>query len=110
MKDRFLVIFKYTLIIFFWCFSKLSNSSELEDSLNTIYCATAQHNVPPVQKICEAIDLAANKTDILGQIFEGVVAYNEGPKSCYDLNGDEPPEFKLGWQWQVINLISLSYY
>jgi len=54
--------------------------------------------------MCSAIDAAAKKTDILGQIFEGVVSYMR-PRSCYDMNEfTRPTETNLGWRWQVIQV------
>ncbi|KAK4286392.1 hypothetical protein QN277_002953 [Acacia crassicarpa] len=82
---------------------KLENSSELRNYLDSIYTDAAQYNKPPnypVTVMCEAIDAAANKTDTLGQIFEGLVAFN-GNKSCYDTNQyNQPTETNIGWGWQ----------
>ena len=76
--------------------------SELKDYLDSIYAEAAQYNT--VQTICRAIDAAAKKTDILGQIFEAVVAIR-GNSSCYDINEDEDPskqsQTAVGWRWQV---------
>ena len=91
--------------LFSSCFSKLNQSFELKDYLDSIYTDAAQYNYPPkypVRVICEAIDGAAKKTDnILGQIYEGVVAYM-GKRSCYDMNEyKHPTETNEGWKWQV---------
>ncbi|XP_028756877.1 lysosomal Pro-X carboxypeptidase-like [Neltuma alba] len=84
--------------------SKLDNSFELKDYLDSIYADAAQYNEPPdypVSVICEAIDAAAKKTDTLGQIFEGVVVAHHGNKSCYDTNEfNLPTETDIGWRWQ----------
>ncbi|ESW22122.1 hypothetical protein PHAVU_005G129100 [Phaseolus vulgaris] len=83
---------------------KLSKSFELKDYLDSLYTDAAQYNFPsenPVKVICSAIDAAAKKTDILGQIFEGVVAFMRH-HSCYDMNGyNHPTETNLGWRWQT---------
>ena len=64
--------------------------------------------MPPVERICGAIDAAAKKTDILGQIFEGVVAYMRN-RSCYDMNEyNRPTETNLGWRWQVKVMVLLK--
>lgn len=82
----------------------MSKSFELKDYLDSLYTDAAQYNFPsenPVKVICSAIDAAAKKTDILGQIFEGVVAFMRH-HSCYDMNGyNHPTETNLGWRWQV---------
>ena len=89
---------------FFQNFRKLRHAYALKDYLEYIYCVAAQYNVPPVERICGAIDAAAKKTDILGQIFEAVVAIR-GNSSCYDINEDEDPskqsQTAVGWRWQV---------
>ncbi|KAI9080156.1 hypothetical protein K1719_037834 [Acacia pycnantha] len=85
---------------------KLSHSSELKNYLDSIYASAAQYNNPsyyPIKAICEAIDEAAKKTsnNILGQIFEGVVAFM-GNKSCYDMNKfNNPSQTNIGWNWQT---------
>ncbi|XP_054792134.1 uncharacterized protein LOC129297810 [Prosopis cineraria] len=82
---------------------KLDNSSELKNYLDLTYTEAAQYNEPPeypVSVICEAIDAAAKKTDTLGQIFEGLVAYN-GNESCYDTNQfNHDTQTNIGWNWQ----------
>ncbi|XP_027343372.1 lysosomal Pro-X carboxypeptidase-like [Abrus precatorius] len=86
--------------------NKLNKSFELKDYLDSLYTDAAQYNQPPeypVKVICDAIDAAAaaKKTDILGQIFEGVVAYMRH-RSCYDMNEyNHPTETNLGWRWQT---------
>ncbi|RZB76430.1 Lysosomal Pro-X carboxypeptidase isoform B [Glycine soja] len=83
---------------------KLNKSFDLKDYLDSLYTDAAQYNYPsehPVKIVCGAIDAAAKKTDILGQIFEGVVAYKQH-RSCYDMNEyNHPTESFLGWRWQV---------
>ncbi|KAI4334307.1 hypothetical protein L6164_019017 [Bauhinia variegata] len=84
--------------------NKLERSFELKDYLDSIYAEAAQYNHPPeypVRTICAAIDAAAaKKTDVLGQIYEGVVSYMKN-KSCYDMNEyNHPTETNLGWSWQ----------
>ncbi|KAJ7981089.1 Lysosomal Pro-X carboxypeptidase [Quillaja saponaria] len=85
--------------------NKLNKSSDLKDYLDSIYADAAQYNHPPkypVSVICSAIDGKAKiETDILGQIFAGVVAYME-KRSCYDVNEfNHPTETNLGWKWQT---------
>lgn len=95
----------------FSSFRKLSRGFELKDFLDSLYTDAAQYNHPPVypvRVICGAIDAAAKKTDILGQIFEGVVAYMKN-KSCYDMNEyNYPTETNLGWRWQVTCLVLIN--
>ncbi|KAG2371461.1 serine protease [Vigna angularis] len=83
---------------------KLNKSFELKDYLDSLYTDAAQYDFPsenPVKVICSAIDAAAKKTDIVGQIFEGVVAFM-GHRSCYDMNEfNRPTETYIGWRWQT---------
>ncbi|RDX97918.1 Lysosomal Pro-X carboxypeptidase, partial [Mucuna pruriens] len=87
---------------------KLNKSFELKDYLDSLYTDAAQYDYPsehPVKNICRAIDAAAKKTDILGQIFQGVVAYMRH-RSCYDMNEyNHPTETNLGWRWQTCSEI-----
>ncbi|MED6155462.1 hypothetical protein PIB30_005666 [Stylosanthes scabra] len=86
---------------------KLRKVEVLKDYLDTMYDTAAQYNAALVERLCGAIDEAAkNKTDIIGQIFEAVVAYHDGiDSSCYyDINTfDDPNEQshdELAWNWQ----------
>ncbi|OIW01983.1 hypothetical protein TanjilG_14014 [Lupinus angustifolius] len=83
---------------------KLSKTYNLKDYLNSMYSDIAQYNDPiknTLKVVCDAIDGAANKTDVLGQIFEGVVAYDLKNQSCYEMEGNtEPTETSIGWAWQ----------
>ncbi|WVZ00692.1 hypothetical protein V8G54_026761 [Vigna mungo] len=83
---------------------KLNKSFELKDYLDSLYTDAAQYDFPSVNSvkvICSAIDAAAKKTDILGQIFEGVVAFMRH-SSCYDMNYfNRPTETYIGWRWQT---------
>ncbi|CAL0321957.1 unnamed protein product [Lupinus luteus] len=84
---------------------KLSKSFELEDYLDSIYTGAAQYNDPPVNVICDAIDAAAKKTDVLGQIFEGVIVSMPN-RTCYDMDEfNHPSQTGLGWRWQMCSEI-----
>ncbi|OIW01984.1 hypothetical protein TanjilG_14015 [Lupinus angustifolius] len=84
---------------------KLSTSSNLKNYLILMYSGVAQYNDPhknTLKVICDAIDGAANKTDVLGQIFEGVVAYDSEKQPCYEMEGiKEPSETDIGYAWQT---------
>ncbi|XP_059639256.1 uncharacterized protein LOC132281577 [Cornus florida] len=79
----------------------LNSSKLLKDFLETKYAYAAQYNGPtryPVTKMCEAIDGTPKGTDILGQIFAGLVAH-AGKKSCYNMTS--APRIDEGaWHWQ----------
>ncbi|CAL0318469.1 unnamed protein product [Lupinus luteus] len=87
---------------------KLSTSSNLKDYLVLIYIGVAQYNDPyenTLKVVCDAIDGAANKTDVLGQIFEGLLAFDLEKLPCYEMEGSEEPSEKpsetyIGWEWQ----------
>lgn len=83
----------------------MNNTSELKDYLDSMYSIAAQYNAPPrypVTVVCGGIDGAPKGTDILGQIFAGIVAYR-GNKTCYDTSEFNRPggQTQLGWSWQV---------
>lgn len=84
--------------------SRLNNSSELKDYLDSVYSTAAQYNSPPrypVTVVCGGIDGAPKGTDILGRIFAGLAAYR-GNKTCYDTSEyNRPSETQLGWSWQT---------
>ncbi|XP_075500205.1 uncharacterized protein LOC142538794 isoform X1 [Primulina tabacum] len=84
--------------------SKLKNSHELKDYLDTIYTAAAQYNHPPnypVTMVCDGIDGAPKGTDNLGRIYAGIVSYR-GKMKCFDTNEfNIPDEISEGWQWQT---------
>ncbi|KAL3620145.1 hypothetical protein CASFOL_035057 [Castilleja foliolosa] len=87
--------------------SRLNNSGELKDFLESIYDDAAQSDAPPeyplVSMICKGIhDGVPKKTDIVGRIFAGVVAYFGNDVKCYDTNYYKiPSETSLGWDWQT---------
>ena len=90
---------------FFLCYcSRLNNSDELKDYLDTIYCTAAQYNDPPMYPVtmaCGGIDGAPEGSDILSRIFAGVVAFR-GNRSCYHTNTNYfSIETIGGWAWQV---------
>ncbi|CAL0318468.1 unnamed protein product [Lupinus luteus] len=87
---------------------KLSTTSNLKDFLGSIYMEVAQYNDPhenTLKVICDAIDGAANKTDVLGQILEGVLAYDWEKLPCYEL--EDQSETSIGWAWQVDHMLLL---
>ncbi|CAH2072129.1 unnamed protein product [Thlaspi arvense] len=68
----------------------LNGSYDIKDFLSTIYAEAVQYNRGPsypVTNVCKAIDAnpPSRKSDILDQIFAGVVAFI-GNRSCYDTN------------------------
>ncbi|KAI6669924.1 hypothetical protein NL676_004809 [Syzygium grande] len=85
--------------------SPLQSSSELKNNLIGIYAGAAQYNDPfrrPVEAICNAIDGASPKNDILKKIFAGLVASN-GNLTCYVNPPSSPPsQTDLGWHWQSL--------
>ncbi|KAK9280470.1 hypothetical protein L1049_014162 [Liquidambar formosana] len=82
----------------------LNSSYDLKDYLDYLYADVAQYNHPPtypVTVVCSGIDGVTEGTDILGQIFAGLVAY-KGKRSCYDTNEfNHPTETNEGWRWQT---------
>ncbi|KAJ4841787.1 hypothetical protein Tsubulata_010534 [Turnera subulata] len=82
----------------------LKKTFELKDYLDSIYAEAAQYNDPPeypVSVVCGGIDGAPSRTDILGRIFAGVIAY-KGNDSCYDMDEYKyPDETYLGYRWQT---------
>ncbi|KAK3408106.1 hypothetical protein EUGRSUZ_J00405 [Eucalyptus grandis] len=74
----------------------LQSSSQLKDHLIYAYEGAAQYNDPPVKEICNAIDGASPRNDILGKIFAGLVA-SDGNLPCYV----NPSQTDLGWSWQT---------
>ncbi|CAL0318474.1 unnamed protein product [Lupinus luteus] len=92
---------------------KLSTSSYLKNYLSSMYSDSAQYISPiknTVKLICDAIDGAANKTDVLGQIFEGVLASGSKNQSCFELERNNEPsesESSTGWAWQTCSEIVL---
>ncbi|XAR60058.1 Lysosomal Pro-Xaa carboxypeptidase, partial [Bertholletia excelsa] len=83
--------------------SKLNTSSELKDYLDFLYTSVAQYNHPPtypVTVVCGGIDGAPKGSDLLSQIFSGLVAYR-GNRSCYVTNEfNRPTQSNLGYAWQ----------
>ncbi|XP_055834022.1 uncharacterized protein LOC129902681 [Solanum dulcamara] len=82
--------------------SKLNDSYELKDYLDTIYSVAAQYNKPPnypVTVVCGGIDGAPKGSHILDRIQAGIVAF-KGNSSCYNTNS-MPSETGLGWRWQT---------
>ncbi|XP_068669066.1 uncharacterized protein [Aristolochia californica] len=84
--------------------SVLKKTGELKAYLKQIYTTSAQYDYPPhypVQQICSAIDGADQDSDILDQIFAGVVAI-KGERPCYDVfESYFPPSVIEGWTWQA---------
>ncbi|XP_030451483.1 uncharacterized protein LOC115673448 [Syzygium oleosum] len=92
--------------------SPLQSSSELKNHLVGIYAGAAQYNDPfrrPVEAICNSIDGASPKNDILKKIFAGLVASN-GNLTCY-VNPPSPPpsQTDLGWHWQTCSEMVARY-
>ncbi|XP_039052489.1 lysosomal Pro-X carboxypeptidase-like [Hibiscus syriacus] len=84
---------------------KLKRSFDLKDYLDSVYSEVAQYDCPPTYPlniVCRGIDGAPKRTDILGRIFAGVVAYM-GNKSCYDMEEFNHPtdETYMSWKWQT---------
>ncbi|KAH7838278.1 hypothetical protein Vadar_024425 [Vaccinium darrowii] len=84
--------------------SHLNNSTELKDYLDTMYAIAAQYNHPPlypVTEVCRGIDGAKEGTDVLGKIFEGLVAYRPN-RTCYNITSYKvPSDTDIGWGWQT---------
>ncbi|KAI3420511.1 uncharacterized protein J3R85_012726 [Psidium guajava] len=82
----------------------LESSSQLKDHLITVYAVAAQYNDPflrPVKVICDAIDGASPRNDILRKIFAGLVA-SAGNLTCYvNPPSPRPSQTDLGWPWQT---------
>lgn len=73
--------------------------------LDSLYSVAAQYDRPPrypVEVVCKGITSAPEGTDILGQIFSGVVAFWGNKKPCYNLDEFFPEETEDGWGWQVM--------
>ncbi|XP_030455201.1 uncharacterized protein LOC115676423 [Syzygium oleosum] len=81
----------------------LRSSSELKDHLIGVYAGAAQYNDPfkrPVEAICNAIDGASPRNEILWKIFAGLVA-SDGNLTCYvNPPSPRPSQTDLGWPWQ----------
>ncbi|KAF8028450.1 hypothetical protein BT93_E1151 [Corymbia citriodora subsp. variegata] len=82
----------------------LQSSLELKDHLIGTYAGAAQYNNPfkrPVEAICNAIDGASPKIDILRKIFAGLVA-SAGNLTCYvNPPSPAPSQTDLAWHWQT---------
>ncbi|KAA8550277.1 hypothetical protein F0562_001961 [Nyssa sinensis] len=79
----------------------LNSSEELKSTLEVLFWVSAQYDNPPdnpVENLCNAIDRAAEGTDILGKIAAGLNA-SIGPP-CHDMF-DLKPSNKDGWTWQT---------
>ncbi|KAF8009591.1 hypothetical protein BT93_J0565 [Corymbia citriodora subsp. variegata] len=89
----------------------LQSSSELKEHLIGVYASAAQYNDPfrrPVEAICNAIDGAPPKVDILRKIFAGLVA-DAGNLTCYVNPPSPPSQTDLGWPWQTCSEMVASY-
>ncbi|KAI6670099.1 hypothetical protein NL676_004984 [Syzygium grande] len=85
----------------------LKSSSELQDYLIPLYANAAQYNDPFTRRVkvmCDAIDGASPKNDILGKIFAGVVTLIRN-STCYVNRPFSPSQTDLGWDWQDIELV-----
>ncbi|KAL3718002.1 hypothetical protein ACJRO7_003181 [Eucalyptus globulus] len=85
----------------------LESSSELKDYLKSVYADAAQYNDPfsrPVEVICNAINGASPRNDILRKIFAGLSTYRNS--TCY-INPPPTPlsNTELGWHWQTCSEI-----
>ncbi|KAL4394901.1 hypothetical protein AHAS_Ahas02G0198300 [Arachis hypogaea] len=73
--------------------------------LSDIYCNEAQNNKPSIESICDIINRAANKANIIGKIFEAFATFIKHPNfSCYDIekhNSIEQSQTDKTWSWQV---------
>ncbi|KAI6670094.1 hypothetical protein NL676_004979 [Syzygium grande] len=81
----------------------LKSSSELKDYLISLYGNAAQYNDPFTRRVkvmCDAIDGASPKNDILGKIFSGLVASIRN-STCYVNRPFSPSQTDLGWDWQT---------
>ncbi|KAI6670096.1 hypothetical protein NL676_004981 [Syzygium grande] len=81
----------------------LKSSSELKDYLISLYGNAAQYNDPFTRRVkvmCDAIDGASPKNDILGKIFAGVIALIRN-STCYINRPFSPSQTDLGWDWQT---------
>ncbi|KAL3717956.1 hypothetical protein ACJRO7_003140 [Eucalyptus globulus] len=86
----------------------LESSSQLKEYLKLVYAEAAQYNDPlsrPVEVICNAINGASPRNDILGKIFAGL-ASSDRNSTCYVNPPPTPlPQTYLGWQWQTCSEI-----
>ncbi|KAG7551575.1 Alpha/Beta hydrolase fold [Arabidopsis thaliana x Arabidopsis arenosa] len=83
----------------------LNDTIELKNYLSNIYAVTAQYNnnnPNSVATLCDAINTSppnSTKSDILDQIFAGVVA-SSGNISCYGMSSDQITNDVRAWTWQ----------
>ena len=78
----------------------MNNAKELKDFLDSLYCGLAQYGSPSL--ICDAMDKAGKRADVLTRIHAGVAAYFD-MSDCLDMKYWELGETVVGYAWQVIN-------
>ncbi|KAK9749852.1 hypothetical protein RND81_02G155200 [Saponaria officinalis] len=91
----------------------LQSTTPLSDWLSSAYSYLAMVDYPypsdflmslpghPIREVCRRIDNAADGSDVLDRIFDGVSVYYNytGDVKCFDL--DDDPHGMGGWQWQA---------